>query len=361
MGRAEALQGRNIDRQNPTPPYYQLYSEFRRQVESGELQPGERLPTISQIALQHHLSRSTVARALTDLNRDGLIVSRWGSGSYVAERSAPTTELLMLHSRPRAGGRVELFYHHLMDGLRAGFPDENRRISLSYLDGHAPSATELLAVASARRADSLVVYRPPASAKSVLTTVAQQLPTVTLFDALPDVPADAVIVDVAGCLLRMLRERIARGQRSLLLAAIDSQMKPVEYSAYYEMVQAYRQAMDEAGIERKEWTISAGDREAYISKVQNDLPRLLDTLPPATTVVTHMAVDALLGRPLDAIFYTEAPETMAANRAKGTTLYADLARIGRAAAELVLDRQADRQRPPRIVTLQPDVLEKKGG
>jgi DNA-binding GntR family transcriptional regulator len=68
------------------PPSEQLAADIRQQIESGELQPGDQLPTVAALAGQYHVSTATVAKALRTLREEGLIVTRHGWGTHVAER-----------------------------------------------------------------------------------------------------------------------------------------------------------------------------------------------------------------------------------------------------------------------------------
>lgn len=61
-----------------------LASLLAAQVESGALQPGDRLPTEAQIAVQHGVSRTVVREAVHQLKSRGLLRSRQGSGVFVA-------------------------------------------------------------------------------------------------------------------------------------------------------------------------------------------------------------------------------------------------------------------------------------
>lgn len=65
------------------PRYLQIAAEFRARIASGELQPGDKLPSVAGIQRQYRVS-STVARtAITVLQTEGLIERRRGSGTYV--------------------------------------------------------------------------------------------------------------------------------------------------------------------------------------------------------------------------------------------------------------------------------------
>jgi len=65
--------------------HQKIRSEIRQEIMSGKYKPGERLPTEVELVLQYSTSRPTVARALRDLQHEGLISRRAGSGTYVNE------------------------------------------------------------------------------------------------------------------------------------------------------------------------------------------------------------------------------------------------------------------------------------
>lgn len=64
-----------------------LAARLSAQIESGQLQPGDRLPTEAQLALQHGVSRSVVREAVHRIKSRGLLLSRQGSGVFVAARA----------------------------------------------------------------------------------------------------------------------------------------------------------------------------------------------------------------------------------------------------------------------------------
>lgn len=68
------------------PPSERLAADLRQQIESGELQPGDQLPTVAVLAKRYKVSTATVSKALRTLKDEGLIVTRHGWGTHVAER-----------------------------------------------------------------------------------------------------------------------------------------------------------------------------------------------------------------------------------------------------------------------------------
>jgi DNA-binding transcriptional regulator YhcF (GntR family) len=74
-----------VDPRDPTPPYEQVRRQVRDLVTSGVLRPGERLPPLRQLAGDLGLAVGTVARAYSELEAAGVLVSRRGGGTRVAE------------------------------------------------------------------------------------------------------------------------------------------------------------------------------------------------------------------------------------------------------------------------------------
>ena len=70
------------------PIYEQIVSQIKRQIVSGELVSGEMLPSIRSLAKDLRIIVITTKRAYDELEREGLIVTAAGKGSFVAERNA---------------------------------------------------------------------------------------------------------------------------------------------------------------------------------------------------------------------------------------------------------------------------------
>ena len=74
---------------SPKPIYEQIEAQFKAQILSGALEPGQAIPSMRALARSLHISVITVQKAYEDLQRDGFIVTTVGRGSYVA---APNKE-----------------------------------------------------------------------------------------------------------------------------------------------------------------------------------------------------------------------------------------------------------------------------
>ncbi|MFF9088667.1 GntR family transcriptional regulator [Streptomyces sp. NPDC014991] len=83
-----------------TPLYLRVAEELRARIESGELPPGTRLPSVAEISGQYGCSNSVASGAYRLLVDEGLVISRHGAGHYVRSRETP--ELLVRQHRRRS-------------------------------------------------------------------------------------------------------------------------------------------------------------------------------------------------------------------------------------------------------------------
>ena len=76
-----------VTREAGIPAYLQIVDQIKLLIATSKLQPGDPLPTIRQLALDLGVNRNTVARAYKELNREGVISTQQGRGTFVSERS----------------------------------------------------------------------------------------------------------------------------------------------------------------------------------------------------------------------------------------------------------------------------------
>ncbi|HEY0614249.1 MAG TPA: GntR family transcriptional regulator [Candidatus Elarobacter sp.] len=74
-----------VDPHGGPPIYMQLVEQIKRAVAVGALAPGERLPTVKSLAHDLKVNPNTVARVYRELERDGIIDTAPGRGSFVRE------------------------------------------------------------------------------------------------------------------------------------------------------------------------------------------------------------------------------------------------------------------------------------
>ena len=82
-----------VDSSSPTPIYAQLDRSIRAAIATGKLEPGAQLPTVRQLAVDIAVNANTVARVYAQLERDGILETRRGVGTFVRESTSPQAAL----------------------------------------------------------------------------------------------------------------------------------------------------------------------------------------------------------------------------------------------------------------------------
>lgn len=75
------------------PVYQQIMALIRGGILTGELSPGQKIPSVRDLAAQAQVNPNTVQRALTELEREGLLVSGGTSGRRVTEDETVLEEM----------------------------------------------------------------------------------------------------------------------------------------------------------------------------------------------------------------------------------------------------------------------------
>ena len=81
-----------VDPNDPTPLYAQLERAIRVAIATGKMKPGDRLPTVRQLAVELRINANTVARVYLALERDGVLATKRGVGTFITEGVSALTE-----------------------------------------------------------------------------------------------------------------------------------------------------------------------------------------------------------------------------------------------------------------------------
>ena len=73
----------HLNHRSGIPLYLQLKEQIKTAVAGGVLKPGDRLPPVRELALKLTVNPNTIVRAYSELERDGLLSSEQGRGTFV--------------------------------------------------------------------------------------------------------------------------------------------------------------------------------------------------------------------------------------------------------------------------------------
>jgi len=110
--------GINISQTDARPMYLQIMEQIRARVAAGDWPAGKELPSIRALAAALNVSVITIKRAYLDLENVGVIVTRHGKGSFVADVNGLAGEL-----------KEEQLQEHLVQAAEIG-----RQLGLSEQD-----------------------------------------------------------------------------------------------------------------------------------------------------------------------------------------------------------------------------------
>ena len=78
-----------ISTEDGVPIYVQIVNQVKYLVAAGRLAPGEEIPPIRALAEQLVINPNTVAKAYHELEREGVVTKRHGSGTFISDNGSP--------------------------------------------------------------------------------------------------------------------------------------------------------------------------------------------------------------------------------------------------------------------------------
>ncbi len=337
-----------LDRDVVNPLHQQIQVGLEHSIRSGKLTEGDRLPNIMEISRLLNVSHATALKAITALQRKGLLISKRGVGTIVAPMRVGSTDIIMpSRGGHEVGGEGWQFHHQLLDGLKEGFGEPDRSITLMYMGGVLCSPGEFLASLHARRVDSVIAYRPPANLHPLLKAAGREMPVVSLFYYIPDAPAHCVSPDVDSGMREMIDRRLRAGVRDFAYVdygqSYETKSISEPFNPYTSLHRVFRDVLKNADVNYTEHTIDP-DRLRDKGKTADLRGQDGKPLKPGTVILINTPrVYQFLGGladSCDVIFYTEFGMRLEQFRGKASIIYFGLGMAARAAAELIMNRDA---------------------
>ncbi len=86
------------------PIYRQIMDEISGQIISGKLKAGGQLPSVRELAQTFQVNPNTIARAYRELEREGIVFTRRGQGTFVSEEKETFANLKRERAETIIGG-----------------------------------------------------------------------------------------------------------------------------------------------------------------------------------------------------------------------------------------------------------------
>ena len=126
-------------RPNGVPIQVQLREQILHAIGTGQLRPGDQLPTMRQVAVDLKINLNTVQRAFASLESDGVLVTIRGRGTFVSE-SPPALDPAI-----RRAGTEALAYRTIAEARSRGLdPGEVANAIITFAAAEPPEPRERL-------------------------------------------------------------------------------------------------------------------------------------------------------------------------------------------------------------------------
>ena len=233
-----------VQRAAGEPLYLQLKSALQRQIDSGELQPGDMLPSLRELCRQHQVSSITVRRALQELVNEGRLQSQQGIGTFVTARNRhPRLALLILGFYEQEWRRNSGIFGDLIAGAATVAWEHDALFSVTKVDPERDPAGFLASIVEERFFDGLLIRVladvRPGDLRPVLDA---GLPYVLIKRYIPGHLANCVVVDDVRAAREATGHLLAHGYRRVAFVC------PLGTIVGRDRFAGYRQALDAHGL-----------------------------------------------------------------------------------------------------------------
>lgn len=111
----------HVDPSSGVPIYLQIVGQVKRATASGLLKEGDQMPSVRELAMELTVNPNTIAKAYQELEREGIIKTVRGVGTFIAEKEVKIVREERVKVLKAAIDKVIVEAHHL------GFADDEVR------------------------------------------------------------------------------------------------------------------------------------------------------------------------------------------------------------------------------------------
>lgn len=177
-----------LRRNGSVPLYRQVRDAISERIQRGEFAAGERLPSEAQLAADLRINRLTVRRAMEELTREGVVFTRRGAGTFVADAPARTPLALSLSPAPDWAALAKELARELTSG------EDYREVLLSYDEDDDPRIRRDLGVARGRLSRLETAFEVAGEPLMLATLWTSRRLGLKMREAWPELPGDYAVL-----------------------------------------------------------------------------------------------------------------------------------------------------------------------
>ena len=100
------------------PKYARITKALREQIVQGQLRPGDRLPSFTEMKAQHGIALSTIEKVISTLEQEGLVERQHGRGTFVKQQKRQKTDYIGFIASASHATPLSPFHTTLMGGVQ---------------------------------------------------------------------------------------------------------------------------------------------------------------------------------------------------------------------------------------------------
>lgn len=236
----------HINPESNLPIFAQLRQQITWLVASGELKPGDSLPSIRELGSQIGIHWHTVRQAYLALEADGLVETRRKRGTRILpfdiNKLGPQTKI---HPSQTIGvllPSTDPFYDPFLDGLEETARRASFMLMICFTRDDELLTRQLAQQLLAKNVDGMIAVSPIADVLygNIPST---QLPPVVYVDA-PQFSENTILLDLEGSGFKATTHLIEHGHKRIGLITA-----PLRWPNFLECFNGYKRAMNTAGLE----------------------------------------------------------------------------------------------------------------
>ena len=237
-----------------TPIYQQIKQDLKDKIERGELREGERIPSEVELAKQLEVNRSQTRQALRELQLEGYLLRRQGSGTFVAPCPNGVSAVKVDGVRSIAiviPKNIAGHSRHIVEGfMHRSSQDEDCQVityNLNLSEADDPSEVRFLRSVIESGVSGVVAWvtnDSGATSDLIRELVERRFPLVLVDRYLPDLDIDFVVSDNEALCYELTTALIQRGHKRIAFAGIEHPNP----SSVNDRLKGYRKALEEKSL-----------------------------------------------------------------------------------------------------------------
>jgi len=270
----------HINSESNLPIFAQLRQQITWLIASGELKPGDSLPSIRKLGSQLGIHWHTVRQAYLALESDGLVETRRKRGTRILpfdlNKLAPQASILPSQTIGVLIPSTDPFYDPFLDGLEETARRASFMVMICFTRDNEELTRQLAQQLLAKNVDGLIAVSPIADVFRGNTPSAQ-LPPVVYVDA-PQFSENTILLDLEGSGFKGTTHLIEHGHKRIGLITA-----PLHWPNFRECANGYERALHTARLELDPDLIIESPAFGLESGYQSGL-RILEARNPPTAI-----------------------------------------------------------------------------